>query len=91
MFLYRVIWDASFKKWSSTGPRPTLRVKIFKFKLARKTNLVNFWTYSKLLRYPATSEKNCGNACGSVAGCSGSEVAVCWDLEIHEEFPIPRY
>ena len=27
MFVYRVIRDASFKKWSSTGPRPTLRVK----------------------------------------------------------------
>ena len=26
MFVYRVIRDASFKKWPSTGPRPTLRV-----------------------------------------------------------------
>ena len=27
MFVDRVIRDASFKKWSSIGPRPTLRVK----------------------------------------------------------------
>ena len=33
MFVYRVIRDASFKKWSSTGPRPTLRVKDFVLKL----------------------------------------------------------
>ena len=30
MFVYRAIRDASFKKWSSTGPRQTLRVKFIK-------------------------------------------------------------
>ena len=29
MFAFRVIRDASFKKWSNIGPRPTLRVKLY--------------------------------------------------------------
>ena len=45
----------------------------FKYEMLRGTTVVKDETlpYNNIYRYPAASQNSCGDACGSVAGCSG--------------------